>query len=52
MREYVIALINDFAGKTDGVYYHMNYLQSFSNKELIELLLEEHKELVLLEDNK
>lgn len=42
MREYVMQLILNYAADSSGIYYHPTYLASMSNKQLIDLLLQEH----------
>lgn len=52
MRNLVIALINEYAGKTTGNYYPLNELQSHSNQDLLDLLLEEYADYVSVIENR
>jgi hypothetical protein len=42
MREHVMQLIRNYAADSSGIYYHPAFLGSLSNKQLVELLLQEH----------
>lgn len=52
MRNLVIALINEYAAKVNGNYYLLTTLQSYSNQDLLDLLLEEHAEYVSIIENR
>lgn len=47
MRNLVMAMINEYAGRVDGQYYSHDHLNKFSNQELLDYLLELHAEYVL-----